>query len=63
MAYAREAGPLETFRIAWAQQALGDPKVNCATCQNGVYKPLFGAGMAQDFPELTGAPGQRAAAR
>jgi photosynthetic reaction center cytochrome c subunit len=29
------------------------PKVNCATCHNGVYKPLFGVSMAKDFPELT----------
>jgi photosynthetic reaction center cytochrome c subunit len=35
-------------------EALGDsPKVNCATCHNGVYKPLFGVSMAKDFPELT----------
>jgi len=35
--------------------ALADaPKVNCATCHNGVYKPLFGVSMAQDFPELRG---------
>lgn len=27
-------------------------KVNCATCHNGVYKPLFGANMIKDFPEL-----------
>lgn len=33
---------------------VGDsPKVNCATCHNGVYKPLFGAGMAKDYPELS----------
>jgi photosynthetic reaction center cytochrome c subunit len=33
--------------------ALGDsPKVNCATCHNGVYKPLFGVSMVKDFPEL-----------
>lgn len=31
------------------------PKVNCATCHNGVYKPLFGISMAKDFPELTAA--------
>ncbi len=32
---------------------LGDaPKINCATCHQGVYKPLFGAQMAKDFPEL-----------
>ena len=29
-------------------------KVNCATCHNGVYKPLFGVSMAKDFPELQG---------
>jgi photosynthetic reaction center cytochrome c subunit len=28
------------------------PKVNCASCHNGVYKPLFGVSMAKDFPEL-----------
>jgi len=32
---------------------LGDvPKLNCATCHQGAYKPLFGAPMAQDHPEL-----------
>ena len=29
-------------------------KVNCATCHNGVYKPLFGVNMVQTFPELQG---------
>lgn len=34
---------------------MGDgPKVNCATCHQGVYKPLFGAGMAGDYPALSG---------
>ncbi|MEM7694457.1 MAG: photosynthetic reaction center cytochrome PufC [Pseudomonadota bacterium] len=33
---------------------LGDvPKVNCTTCHQGVYKPLFGANMVADFPSLT----------
>jgi photosynthetic reaction center cytochrome c subunit len=27
-------------------------KVNCATCHQGVYKPLYGVSMAKDFPEL-----------
>jgi photosynthetic reaction center cytochrome c subunit len=27
-------------------------KVNCATCHQGAYKPLYGAPMAKDFPEL-----------
>ena len=32
---------------------MGDTaKVNCATCHQGVYKPLFGVSMAKDFPEL-----------
>lgn len=44
--------------------ALGDsPKVNCATCHNGTYKPLFGVSMAQGFPELTRTPAQEASAR
>ena len=34
---------------------LGDvPKVNCATCHQGVYKPLFGVSMLKDYPELKG---------
>jgi photosynthetic reaction center cytochrome c subunit len=34
---------------------LGDvPKINCATCHQGVYKPLFGASLLMDFPELRG---------
>lgn len=44
--------------------ALGDaPKLNCATCHNGTYKPLLGASMAQGFPELIGPPAQGVAAR
>ncbi len=32
---------------------LGDPpKVGCGTCHQGVYKPLYGATMAKDYPEL-----------
>lgn len=27
-------------------------KISCATCHQGVYKPLFGASMLQDFPDL-----------
>ncbi len=29
-------------------------KINCATCHQGVYKPLFGARMAAQFPALLG---------
>jgi photosynthetic reaction center cytochrome c subunit len=35
--------------------AMGDaPKVACATCHQGVNKPLYGVAMAKDFPGLTG---------
>jgi photosynthetic reaction center cytochrome c subunit len=34
---------------------LGDvAKVNCATCHQGVFKPLYGISMAKDYPELQG---------
>jgi photosynthetic reaction center cytochrome c subunit len=29
-------------------------KVNCATCHQGLFKPLYGESMAKDYPELTG---------
>ncbi|MQY52768.1 photosynthetic reaction center cytochrome c subunit [Rhodocyclus tenuis] len=28
------------------------PKVNCATCHNGVYKPLYGVSLLKDYPAL-----------
>jgi photosynthetic reaction center cytochrome c subunit len=28
-------------------------KINCSTCHQGVSKPLYGAPMAKDYPELT----------
>jgi photosynthetic reaction center cytochrome c subunit len=35
--------------------ATGDgPKLNCATCHQGAYKPLFGASMLADYPALAG---------
>lgn len=30
------------------------PKLNCATCHAGVNKPLYGASMLEDYPELAG---------
>jgi photosynthetic reaction center cytochrome c subunit len=34
---------------------LGDnPKLNCATCHQGVYKPLFGNSMLKDYPQFAG---------
>jgi photosynthetic reaction center cytochrome c subunit len=43
---------------------LGDvAKVNCATCHQGVYKPMYGAQMAKSYPELlqTGAAAAKVA--
>jgi photosynthetic reaction center cytochrome c subunit len=34
------------------------PKIYCATCHAGVFKPLYGISMLKDFPELKGDPGQ-----
>jgi photosynthetic reaction center cytochrome c subunit len=46
--------PLKPVFPASRLGPLGDgPKVYCATCHNGVYKPLFGISMAKNFPELT----------
>lgn len=34
---------------------LGDvAKIDCATCHQGVFKPLYGVSMAKDYPELRG---------
>jgi len=30
------------------------PKINCATCHQGVFKPLYGVSMLKGFPELAG---------
>jgi photosynthetic reaction center cytochrome c subunit len=37
-------------------------KINCATCHQGVYKPLYGAQMAADYPELWSKGGDDGAA-
>jgi photosynthetic reaction center cytochrome c subunit len=29
-------------------------KIDCATCHQGVFKPLYGESMAKDYPELVG---------
>jgi photosynthetic reaction center cytochrome c subunit len=36
---------------------MGDTlKVNCATCHQGVFQPLYGAEMLKDYPELNPPP-------
>ena len=53
--------PLASTFPAERKGELGDsPKVNCATCHQGSYKPLNGARMAKDHPEL-GDPAKAAA--
>jgi photosynthetic reaction center cytochrome c subunit len=32
------------------------PKANCTTCHQGVYKPLFGTPMIENWPELAAPP-------
>jgi photosynthetic reaction center cytochrome c subunit len=45
--------PLASVFPAHRKGELGDvAKANCATCHQGAYKPLNGAPMARDFPEL-----------
>ncbi|EIC20061.1 photosynthetic reaction center cytochrome PufC [Thiorhodovibrio frisius] len=45
--------PLGEVLPASRKGPLGDPfKVNCLTCHQGAYKPLFGVPMAKDYPAL-----------
>ena len=30
------------------------PKINCATCHQGAYKPMYGASLLKTHPELAG---------
>jgi photosynthetic reaction center cytochrome c subunit len=46
-------GPLKPiFPPARLGPAKDSPKVGCATCHQGVFKPLYGVSMAKDFLEL-----------
>jgi photosynthetic reaction center cytochrome c subunit len=51
-------GYLEPLTSAFPPSRLGPlgdvPKVNCATCHQGVNKPLYGVSMVADHPELRG---------
>ena len=50
--------PLKDVFPAGRKGALGDsPKIYCATCHQGIYKPLYGVSMLAKFkPELSGPP-------
>jgi len=47
---------LVPLQSTWPANRLGPhgdgAKLQCATCHNGVYKPLYGAAMAKDYPAL-----------
>jgi len=50
---------LEPLQATFPTTRLGPtgdgPKLDCATCHQGVSKPLYGASLAKDYPELGGA--------
>ena len=49
-------GPLKAVLPSHRWGPLGDgPKVNCMTCHQGVYKPLYGAAMLKDYEALASA--------
>jgi photosynthetic reaction center cytochrome c subunit len=47
---------LEPLKPTYPENRLGPtgdaPKANCTTCHQGVNKPLLGANMLKDYPEL-----------
>jgi photosynthetic reaction center cytochrome c subunit len=52
--------PLEPVYPDFRKGPMGDaPKANCATCHNGVYKPLYGTPAVEAWPSLA-APGPQA---
>jgi photosynthetic reaction center cytochrome c subunit len=54
---AEHISPLEGVLPAERKGPHGDAqKVNCATCHQGVDKPLLGQSMLKDYPELRGGP-------
>ncbi len=52
---------LNPLQPVYPRSRLGEhgdaPKLQCVTCHNGVYKPLYGAKMVKDYPALWGASG------
>jgi photosynthetic reaction center cytochrome c subunit len=49
--------PLQPVYPAVRLGDMGDaPKAQCSTCHQGVYKPLYGAQMAKDYPAVWGRP-------
>jgi photosynthetic reaction center cytochrome c subunit len=49
------ASQLPAIRLGPASDA---PKVNCMSCHQGAFKPLYGASLLKEHPELGSAPSQ-----
>jgi photosynthetic reaction center cytochrome c subunit len=53
------ASYLDPLKASYPPERLGPegdaPKANCATCHQGVNKPLMGASMLKNYPELKAA--------
>jgi photosynthetic reaction center cytochrome c subunit len=64
MARGLNTGYMEPLTATFPQHRKGElgdvAKINCATCHQGAYKPLNGASMLKDYPELA-APSSKAA--
>jgi photosynthetic reaction center cytochrome c subunit len=54
------ASYLDPLKASFPENRLGPhgdgPKLDCATCHQGVNKPMYGISMAKDYPELGGIP-------
>ena len=66
MARGLNTGYMEPLTDTFPQHRKGElgdvAKINCGTCHQGAYKPLNGASMLKDYPELA-APSSKAAAQ
>jgi photosynthetic reaction center cytochrome c subunit len=64
MARALNTGYMEPLTATFPEHRKGElgdvAKINCGTCHQGAYKPLNGASMLKDYPELA-APSSKAA--
>jgi len=60
MVRALNSNYLVPLQPVWPANRLGPhgdgPKLECSTCHNGAYKPLFGAKMAANYPALLPPP-------
>jgi photosynthetic reaction center cytochrome c subunit len=64
MARGLNTGYMEPLTDTFPQHRKGElgdvAKINCGTCHQGAYKPLNGASMLKDYPELAAPSGKAA---